>query len=33
MDTTQLFEQMFSPSNLNAAVKQVKRNKGGGVSA
>lgn len=32
MDTTQLLEQMFSPSNLNAAAKQVKRNKGcGGV--
>lgn len=32
MDTTRLLEQMFSPGNLNAATKQVKRNKGcGGV--
>jgi group II intron reverse transcriptase/maturase len=32
MDATRLLEQMFSPGNLNAAAKQVKRNKGcGGV--
>ena len=32
MDPTRLLEQMFSPGNLNAATKQVKRNKGcGGV--